>query len=57
MECGDHNRAIQLFGHARTQMRHHTSRLLMAISLVGVLIDKLQCIEIAHRLTDIWVEI
>lgn len=35
MENNDYNGAIQLFKHARSQLRDHTSRVLLAVSLVS----------------------
>ena len=35
MESTDYEGAIKSFGHARAQMRHHTSRALLLISLVN----------------------
>ena len=37
MDRRDHEGAIQYFERARTQMRHHTSRTLFVVSLVGLL--------------------
>lgn len=45
METGDYESAIQSFEHARTHMRHRTSRTLFVVSLVSVLTGKVQCIE------------
>ena len=57
MDCCDYERAIESFEHARAQTRHHTSRPLFVISLVGFLTGKLKRIEIAPSLTDIRLEI
>jgi hypothetical protein len=57
MERSNYEGAIESFKHARAQMRHYGDRLLVVISLVSFLMGVLQCIESAHRLTAVRMEI
>ena len=57
MESDDHEGAIRSFGRARAQMRQHTTRALVIISLVNIIARITQCIELNPFLTDIRMEI
>ncbi|KAF8546871.1 hypothetical protein OG21DRAFT_1027557 [Imleria badia] len=58
MDKGDFTAAIQSFEHGRAQMRHHTSRTLFVISLVGLLIATIVMYRYpSPSLTDIRMEI
>jgi hypothetical protein len=57
MDRSNYEGAIESFEHARAQMRHDGGRLLLVISLVSFLMGVLQCIEGAHPLTDIRMEV
>ena len=57
MESSDYEGAIESFGHARAQLRQHTSRALVIISLVNFITRITQCIELIPFLTDIRMEI
>ena len=50
MESNNYVGAIQLFEHARAQLRDYTSRALLVISLVSFLTAILHRIEIGRRL-------
>jgi len=55
LESGDYDGAIQSF--ERSQMRYHTSWPFLVVSLVSFSTDVLQCIDFAHRVLDIRLEI
>ena len=54
MERSDYESAIQSFERAQAQMRHYEGRSLLVVSLVGLPMGVLQCIEIAHQFGQIF---